>query len=196
MSEQRLSRQEATDLLRHCVEQGAVIPGWHFRKELANEGIGLEEALAVLEKGVIYDPPELDVRTRDWKYRGDGRGVSEHYFLGGVEEENMKKPVVCSACGAPAKVVRASYPFREISLPNVVLQGINLVECPVCGNVDPIIPRPNQLMRALALAVIRKPYRLHGEEVRFLRKYLRMMGEQLSQLIHVDKTTLSKWENN
>ena len=52
------------------------------------------------------------------------------------------------------------------------------------------------LMRALALAVIRKPYRLRGEEVRFLRKFLRMTGEELPRLLHVDKTTLSKWEHS
>jgi len=52
----------------------------------------------------------------------------------------------------------------------------------------------NALMRILALAVIKKPYRLTGEEVRFLRKYLRLT--EFSRLIHVDKTTLSKSENN
>jgi len=102
----------------------------------------------------------------------------------------------CSNCGHEAKVERGSYQFAESGLSNVVLQGIELVRCDECGNEDPIIPRVNDLMRALALAVIGQPYRLRGEDVRFLRKYLKMTGVELSQLLHVDKTTLSKWETN
>lgn len=54
----------------------------------------------------------------------------------------------------------------------------------------------NRLMQVLALSMVNKPYRLRGEEIRFLRKYLGKTGEEFSRLIHVDKTTLSKWENN
>ena len=102
----------------------------------------------------------------------------------------------CSACGAEAKVVRERYRFTECGLPNVVLLGVEVIQCPVCGNRDPIIPRLNGLMRLLAVAVVAKPYKLEGEDVRFLRKYLRMSGDEFSSLLHVDKTTLSKWENN
>jgi putative zinc finger/helix-turn-helix YgiT family protein len=102
----------------------------------------------------------------------------------------------CSNCGAPGRVVHGTYELREVGLKNVVLQGIEIVKCPKCRNEDPIIANMNGLMRALALAVIEKPCRLTGEEVRFLRKYLRLTGEEFSRLIHVDKSTLSKWENN
>ena len=51
-------------------------------------------------------------------------------------------------------------------------------------------------MRALAVALIAKPYRLTGEEVRFLRKYMRKTAAELAQMLHVNKTTVSKWENN
>lgn len=51
-------------------------------------------------------------------------------------------------------------------------------------------------MKMLALAVATKPYRLRGEDVRFLRMYLSMNGDQFARLIHVDRTTLSKWETN
>ncbi len=106
------------------------------------------------------------------------------------------KRMECSNCGAPAKVVRGTYELKDIGLKRVVLRGIEIVTCPKCGNQDPMIPNMNALMRTLALAVVKKPYRLTGEEVRFLRKYLRLTGEEFSRLIHVDKTTLSKWENN
>ena len=111
----------------------------------------------------------------------------------------MKKNVKteeCGNCGAEAAVVRGAYAMKESGLKNVVLHGIDLVRCEQCGNVDPIIPRLNDLMRTLALAVITKPYRLLGNEVRFLRKFLGMTQDELSRWIHVDKTTLSKWEND
>jgi DNA-binding transcriptional regulator YiaG len=55
---------------------------------------------------------------------------------------------------------------------------LGCVLCPKCKSEDPIILNMNGLMRALARAVIEKPYRLTGEEVRFLRKYLRLTVRQ------------------
>ena len=102
----------------------------------------------------------------------------------------------CSKCGAEARVIRGRYRFRESGLRNVILQGIAIIRCPACRNEDPILPRLNRLLPVLALSMVNKPYRLRGEEIRFLRKYLGKTGEEFARLIHVDKTTLSKWENN
>jgi hypothetical protein len=67
------SRADAVTLLRRCLTDGAVIPGKHFRDELQNENLAFPDAMAVLEGGSIYDPPEPDIRTGDWKYRIEGR---------------------------------------------------------------------------------------------------------------------------
>ena len=64
------------------------------------------------------------------------------------------------------------------------------------GDEQVVIPHLDELMRVLAFAVISQPYRLQGEDVRFLRKYLKMTQTELAELMDVDKTTLSKWENN
>jgi DNA-binding transcriptional regulator YiaG len=101
----------------------------------------------------------------------------------------------CTKCGARAKVVRGHYEFTESGLP-VVLENIDLVKCAKCGNVDPIIPKPTQLMATLAKAVIMKSHPLNGAELRFLRKHLGKNGEDFAKLLHVDKTFLSKWEND
>ncbi len=108
----------------------------------------------------------------------------------------MKKTEECSHCGAEAKVVRGSYDFTESGLKNVRLRGIEMVQCDRCGNVDPIISRMADLLRVLAQSVAFKPYRLTGDDVKYLRKHLRMTAEQFSRLLHVDRVTLSKWENN
>jgi putative zinc finger/helix-turn-helix YgiT family protein len=101
----------------------------------------------------------------------------------------------CSNCGKEAKVVRGTYRYTESELKEVILVGIELIRCPACGNEDPVLPNINGLMQILAQAVIEKPWRLAGNEIRFLRKYLKMTGEQFGRHIGVDKWCVSKWEN-
>jgi len=56
-----------------------------------------------------------------------------------------------------------SYPFTECGLRNVVLQGVEIARCSLCGNDDVVIPRLNDLMRTLAFAVVSQPYRLQAK---------------------------------
>lgn len=102
----------------------------------------------------------------------------------------------CSNCSGQSRVTHGNYQFKECGLDNVVLCGIEIVKCAECENEDPIIPAINELFQVIALALLTKPYGLAGEEVRYLRKYMRLTGDQFSRLLHVDRTTLSKWENN
>lgn len=105
-------------------------------------------------------------------------------------------PIKCSNCGKDTRIIHGDYRFSESGLKNVMLRGLELVHCDHCGSEDPVFHAMNSLMRAIALALINKPYRLAGEEVRFLRTYLGLTQEKFSRLLHIDKTTLSKWENN
>jgi putative zinc finger/helix-turn-helix YgiT family protein len=109
----------------------------------------------------------------------------------------MKNSAVrCSDCGSSkATVKKGTYRFAECGLDTVVLKGIELIECPECGTVDPVIPHLTELLRVLALAIVAKPMPLTGPEVRYLRKYASMNGERFARMLHTDKTTLSKWEN-
>jgi putative zinc finger/helix-turn-helix YgiT family protein len=100
----------------------------------------------------------------------------------------------CSDCGSEARVETGTYRFRESGLDNVVLKEIQIVKCPVCGNEDPIIPNLDGLLRIVAVAIITRKMPVTGAEVRFLRKYLGMSGEQFARILHTDKSTLSKWE--
>lgn len=102
----------------------------------------------------------------------------------------------CSSCGSPARVVRGGYRFQESGLPHVLLVNIDIIQCTACGNEDPIIPHLNELMSVLALAVIKKPCPLNGQEVRFLRKYLKMTGEQFARHLGMTKFHVSKLEND
>jgi hypothetical protein len=59
-----LSHQEAQDLVRHCLEQGKIRLGKHFREELAAENLSFEDAWGILRTGLIYDPAEQDLKDR------------------------------------------------------------------------------------------------------------------------------------
>src|SRR5262245_41223511 len=67
-----MSCREAADLLHYCLEHGEIVPTRHFREELASEGIPFEDAWTVLQRGIIYDPPEENMKTGEWKYRVQG----------------------------------------------------------------------------------------------------------------------------
>lgn len=69
---ERISRQEAVDLLHHCLDDGEVRYGDHFRKALAAEKVEIPEAWTVLRCGNIYEEPEPDMKTGEWKYRVEG----------------------------------------------------------------------------------------------------------------------------
>lgn len=65
--------QEAQDLLRFCLQGGGeIVPGRHFRDELAAEGLTFEDAWVVLKTGIVCDPPEPDIKTGEWKFRVEG----------------------------------------------------------------------------------------------------------------------------
>lgn len=106
----------------------------------------------------------------------------------------MKKEA-CANCGKEARVITGNYRFDEVGLP-VLLKNIEMVDCNECGTREPIIPSLNELMHVLAFAVVVHPCKLKGQHIRFLRKYLGMSADEFSGLVHADRTTLSKWENN
>src|SRR5437879_9370925 len=73
MSIAALKVAEALDLLHFCLsEGGSVRRGPHFTKALADEGLTLPDAWQVLRSGCIYEAPDLDIKTREWKYKVEG----------------------------------------------------------------------------------------------------------------------------
>ena len=105
-----------------------------------------------------------------------------------------KKIHKCTRCGEPVNPEPRNYRYLESGLSNVILQGIEVADCPKCGNEDAIIPRMAKIHRAIARALTLSPSRLTGEQIRFLRKDLGFSGDQLGKYLHTDKTKISKWE--
>lgn len=101
----------------------------------------------------------------------------------------------CSNCGEMATARRMSYRFDEMGVP-VLLQNIEVIECPHCGNTDPIIPNMSGLMKVLASAIICNPCKLNGQEIRYLRKYVNKSAREFARYLNLDHTHLSKLEND
>src|SRR5678816_954980 len=102
----------------------------------------------------------------------------------------------CFHCGGvKAKTTRENEPFNDI-LPGVVLLNIKVIRCEACGNCEVEIPYMDNLMRAVARAVVKTGGRLTGDEVRFLRTFLELSGVELADLMDSTPSTVSRWENN
>ena len=67
-----VTNPQALERLHQCLETGDIILSSHFKRELSNERIQFEDAWTVLRYGHIYDPPEEDTRSAEWKYRVEG----------------------------------------------------------------------------------------------------------------------------
>lgn len=112
-----------------------------------------------------------------------------------MKSQRQKLEIPCLECGGSLRIVRKDYPFTESGLNNVILKNIEVLVCDRCKTETPRLPRLNDLMRTIALAVIAKPYGLEGQDVRFLRKFLGLTSEAFAAILNVDKSHLSRVEN-
>lgn len=77
MRDEPLTKDQAKAALNSCLEDGAVVYTRHFRDELANDDLTMEDVLVVCRSGAIVRVPETDIRTGEWKYRIEG-STAEH----------------------------------------------------------------------------------------------------------------------
>lgn len=54
---------------------------------------------------------------------------------------------------------------------------------------------PGRIMKAAFKAVINKPARLSGAEVKFLRGFMQLSQEDFSRMIGVERSIISKWQD-
>jgi DNA-binding transcriptional regulator YiaG len=102
----------------------------------------------------------------------------------------------CYECGGVLHAKHQDYRYTECGLQNVILKNLFVYVSDDCGAEVPEIPSIGSLHRSIAMDLLTKRTLLCGEEVKFLRKMARMTGVQLSQLMGVTSTQVSKWENN
>jgi hypothetical protein len=79
--ENRRSKEDAGRLLRECLGDGRFIPTRHFRRELEKEGLSIVDALIIIRRGYVFDEPELDISTGQWKYRVTGTAPEGEFVV-------------------------------------------------------------------------------------------------------------------
>ena len=100
----------------------------------------------------------------------------------------------CVQCSGPMTSRRESYDYAACGLP-VILDGVTVHRCEMCGEHEVALPRIEELHRVIARSVIRRSTRLSPKEIRFLRKWLGHSGEDLAELMGVTPEQVSRWEN-
>jgi putative zinc finger/helix-turn-helix YgiT family protein len=101
----------------------------------------------------------------------------------------------CLSCGAEMKTKRENVLYKDSGLPHVTLRNIEVSRCPQCGEEEIAIPKIEALHKAIAQALITKPYRLDAAEIRYLRKYLGWSGADFAEHMGTTRETVSRWEN-
>jgi len=102
----------------------------------------------------------------------------------------------CIACGHETDARKEDRKL-DLGLPyHVVAKGAPVHVCSNCGARYPGIQAPLAALNALALWIARRPARLHGSEVRFVRNALGWSQEQLCHRLGVTVETISRWENS
>ena len=101
----------------------------------------------------------------------------------------------CIECGAQTEE-RVIDRELQVALPyRVVLRDAPAAICPDCGEEYVGIRDPISTFMGLAQWIARRPGRLHGSEVRFIRNALAWTQEQLGRKLGVAPETVSRWEN-
>ena len=103
--------------------------------------------------------------------------------------------ITCADCNKPMTSKAETLRSSDCGLPDVTLLGVEVRRCAACGDHELVLPKIEQLHRAIALAVIGKRARLTGDEVRSLRKYLGWSGVAFAKHMGVTAESVSRWEN-
>src|ERR1700733_716708 len=74
------SNEDAGRLIRECLRTGGFVLTRHFRCELEKEGLSVVDALIVIRRGHVFDQPECDIKTGEWKCRISGTAPEGQYI--------------------------------------------------------------------------------------------------------------------
>ncbi|MBI4954156.1 MAG: hypothetical protein HY908_19185 [Myxococcales bacterium] len=101
----------------------------------------------------------------------------------------------CLDCGRAMRTRLVRHQYTECGLPDVVLDGVRVSECPNCGKRAVSIPGLEALHRAIARSLAEKRAGLTPPEVRFLRKWLGFSGVDFAEIVGKTPESVSRWES-
>lgn len=73
----KYSNKDALKLIRGNLSNGYTNPTSHFNERLKERKITMQDVVYLLKAGEIIDPPELNIKTGEWKYRVEGETLDE-----------------------------------------------------------------------------------------------------------------------
>lgn len=103
--------------------------------------------------------------------------------------------IKCPICKQAIHGEIGNHWYKESGLDNVYLNNITMYNC-TCGVSIPSIFRSAHLDDLIAETLITKTALLNGKEIRFLRKNIYLPSKDFAKKLGIEKTTLSKWEND
>ena len=71
------SRMEAMKLIRQILKNGAVVPTSHLKERMKERGFGMRDVIEAIDKGAIYDEPEIHPKTGRWNYKVRGKTIDD-----------------------------------------------------------------------------------------------------------------------
>jgi len=103
--------------------------------------------------------------------------------------------MICHECNSNMKESQEVYHYTESGLDNVYLGNICMHRCK-CGESFPSIHNIIELNTVIGREIVKKPTSLDGREIVFLRKNVGLNAKTFADYLGIDKSTLSRWENN
>lgn len=103
--------------------------------------------------------------------------------------------VKCRQCREEMSASKEVYHYTECGLDNIYLGNIEMHSC-VCGEKVASVPDSAEVNASIGLWLIKKRTLLRGNELKFLRKNAGLNAKSFAEYIGVNKSTLSRWEND
>lgn len=102
----------------------------------------------------------------------------------------------CAICGGTVSEIRNEvYNYNTAGIP-VLLYGITQYRCDACGETFASIPEVKKLHLLLSKRLCCKPDRLSGDEIRFLRKELKLKSVDFAKILGISPEYLSRLEGD
>lgn len=103
----------------------------------------------------------------------------------------------CYECNERMEIIKDQpYHYDTCGLDNVVIYGVPQYKCPNCGEFYVSILKLKQLHQLIGMNLCCQEEKLSGNEIRYLRKELRLKGLDFASILSVAPSTLSRYEND
>lgn len=102
----------------------------------------------------------------------------------------------CPECREKMAITRDRHHYVESGLDNVWIENCRFLACKSGHGRAVVLPDAVHANRLIAEILISQEDRLGADEIRFLRKAMRLTAEALADLIGVTRIEISRWENS